>query len=232
MPAACDIQAVTLDVGGTLIECWPSVGHIYAEVAARYTTKKLSPGVLNRRFAAAWRAQETFQHSRAEWAALVDETFAGLLEVPPSRTFFPELYERFSHPDAWHIFEDVLPALQTLAARGLKLGVISNWDERLTPLLGKLGLASQFAAVIVSREVGAAKPSPAIFHEAARRLGLPPTAILHVGDSPALDVAGARAAGMRALLLKRSRRKAPAGMQRACIGSLRELGDPNLPGTA
>ena len=191
------IQAVTFDVGGTLIELWPSVGHVYAEVAARHGVKGLSAGLLDRRFAAAWRAAKSFSHSRSDWAALVDATFRGLTDRPPSQTFFAELYARFAAPDAWRIYEDVVPTLEALAARGLKLGVISNWDERLRPLWSRLKLAGYFEAIVVSREVGSAKPARGIFEHAVRKLGLPPGAILHVGDSLAMDVRGARAAGLR-----------------------------------
>lgn len=59
------IQAVTFDVGGRLIEVWPSVGQIYAEVAARNGVKGLSAGLLDWRFAAAWRAAKRFSHSRS-----------------------------------------------------------------------------------------------------------------------------------------------------------------------
>jgi putative hydrolase of the HAD superfamily len=213
------IRAVTFDVGGTLIEVWPSVGHVYAEVAARRGVKRLSARLLNRRFAAAWRAAKQFRHSRSGWARLVDATFHGLTERPPSRSFFPELYKRFSAPDAWRIFEDVVPTLDALTARGLKLGVISNWDERLRPLLEQLKLAGYFEVIVVSREVRASKPSRAIFQQAVRRLGLPSEAVLHVGDSRSMDVRGARAAGLSALLLERAACGARAGR----IKSLREL---------
>src|SRR5437016_5296071 len=55
-----DIQAVTLDVGGTLIRPWPSVGHIYSEVAAHHGHPIIPPETLNLRFAAAWRAKQDF----------------------------------------------------------------------------------------------------------------------------------------------------------------------------
>ena len=61
------IQAVTFDVGGTLIECQPSVGHIYAEVAARHGYR-VSAAALNRRFKAAWRAFSGFHHTRVRGA--------------------------------------------------------------------------------------------------------------------------------------------------------------------
>src|ERR1039457_2396788 len=213
------IQAVTFDVGGTLIEVWPSVGHVYAEVAARHGIKGLSSASLDRRFKAAWRAAKNFPHSRSDWAALVDATFRGLTDRPPSQTFFAALYDRFAEPDAWHVYEDVVPTLHALAARGLRLAVISNWDERLRPLLDRLKLAGYFEAIIVSREVGSPKPSRCLFEQAIHKLGLPPDAVLHVGDSLAMDVRGARAAGLRALLLQRA-----GGMGRAGqIKSLRAL---------
>jgi putative hydrolase of the HAD superfamily len=212
------VRAVTFDVGGTLIKPSPSVGHIYAEVAARNGRKSESPEVLNRRFAAAWKRLKNFNHSREEWAALVDETFGGTGEKP-SDTFFPEIYERFSEPDAWHVFEDVLPAFDALAAMDINLGVVSNWDERLRPLLETLGLSKYFHAVIVSCEVAFTKPSPVIFEQAARMLGEAPEHILHVGDSNAHDVAGANSAGFQALLLERG----GGEMDRGRIGSLLEL---------
>jgi putative hydrolase of the HAD superfamily len=198
------IKAVTFDVGGTLIEPWPSVGHIYAEVAARHGLRSLSADTLNARFRAAWKARPDFAHSRAAWAELVDEVFLDIAPGLPSRTFFPALYGRFAEADAWRIFEDVLPALDALASRGIKLGVISNWDERLRELLRNLQLDRHFEALAISYEIGFPKPSATIFGHAATKLGLPAWSILHVGDSLELDVAGARAAGFHALRIDRT----------------------------
>jgi putative hydrolase of the HAD superfamily len=197
-----NLKAVTFDVGGTLIKPWPSVGHVYSEIAARHG-KKLPAALLNQRFSNAWRALKHFHHGRDEWAALVDRTFAGLIDPPPSETFFGELFDRFSEPDAWRIFDDVRPALDSLAARGINLGIISNWDDRLGPLLAKLGLSKYFEAIIISCDIGFTKPSPIIFEHAAKKLGLPPGQILHIGDSPDHDVTGAKNAGYQALLLDR-----------------------------
>ncbi len=219
MPLPPEIRAVTFDVGGTLIEPWPSVGHVYAAVAAQHGVTGLSPEALTRRFGAAWKARKDFAYTRAEWADLVDDIFAGLCERPPSESFFADLYRRFDRPDAWKICEDVIPTLDALAHRGLKLGVISNWDDRLRPLLGRLGLLGRFEAVVISSEAGWRKPAAEIFHCAARELALDPGALLHVGDSFAADVAGAWRAGLRALHLRRG---AGAG-KRGAIRSLGEL---------
>lgn len=197
------IRAVTFDVGGTLIHPAPSVGHIYAAVAARHGCKAISPEELNRRFAAAWARLRGFSHTYAQWAALVDDTFTGLTEAPPSQTFFPELYDRFARADAWAVFPDVPPALNQLAHVGLKLGIISNWDERLRTLLQELKLGGYFQAIIVSCEAGTCKPAREIFTAAAKELKTPPHEILHVGDSYQADVLGAAAAGMHSVLVAR-----------------------------
>jgi len=198
------ISAITFDVGGTLIECRPSVGHIYAEVAAQHGYS-VSPELLNRRFRLTWRSAEGFRHTRADWSALVDATFAGLIRELPSRTFFPQLYDRFSEPEAWHVYEDVLPALRALKSRGLRLGIISNWDERLRPLLERLQLSAYFDTVVVSCELGFCKPSPELFRAACSALGSPVERTLHVGDDWDRDVLGARASGLQALHVRRGR---------------------------
>ena len=212
------IRAVTFDVGGTLIEPSPSVGHVYAEVAAQHGIR-IAPEVLDQRFVAAWKAKKNFGHSMQDWSDLVDDTFAGLTPVPPSRTFFSDLYRAFSEPAAWHVFEDVFPCLERLRERGLRLGVISNWDERLGPLLKAIGLADFFQSTAVSIEVGEPKPGRRIFDCAERELGVGAAYILHVGDTPLEDVEGARRAGFEAVLLKRN---GPASQQ-GQIASLRQL---------
>jgi len=213
-----NIRAITFDVGGTLIQPWPSVGHVYAEVAAGHGYRGIDPGALNDRFAQVWRARGDFEHSHQGWAGLVDATFAGLLDRKPSESFFPELYERFADPSAWHIHDDVIPTLDELASRGFALAAVSNWDERLRPLLKALSLDGYFEAVLVSCELYFAKPSNVIFEHALRKLGVTPGEALHVGDSEQEDVAGARAAGMHALLIDRDGAPGPDG-----IRSLKEL---------
>jgi putative hydrolase of the HAD superfamily len=222
------IQAVTFDVGGTLIEPWPSVGHIYAKVAAKHGAGQLEVDLLNRRFEAAWKARPGFDYAVEDWSAIVDETFAGLVVDKPSRTFFAELYERFAQAGAWRIYEDVLPTLTTLAECGVRLGVISNWDGRLRPLLTSLGLANRFESIIVSCEIGASKPAPAPFLAAVKALSASPDKILHVGDSFDMDIAGARAAGLQSVQIVRDPGVVAAGQ----IRSLRELAALVLAGRA
>lgn len=212
------IQAVTFDVGGTLLSPSPSVGAIYARIAREAVGISLDPQLLDHRFAQAWAQAQPFHFSRSDWAAVVDATFADLLSPPPSQSFFPLLYEAFAQPTAWRLHEDVLPTLEALAAQGLDLGIISNWDERLRPLLHALRLDRYLSCIVISSEIGFTKPSRVAFEEALRQLGRPASAVLHVGDSLRLDFAAASAAGLAALHL---RRDAPAHDFQ--IASLRDI---------
>jgi putative hydrolase of the HAD superfamily len=100
-------------------------------------------------------------------------------------------------------YPDAAPALRELRALGLRLVVVSNWDVSLHERLAETGLAPLVDGAVASAELGAAKPDPAIFARALELAGVPADAALHVGDSPREDVEGARAAGLRAVLLAR-----------------------------
>jgi putative hydrolase of the HAD superfamily len=210
-----DIKAVTLDAAGTLLEPWPSVGDIYARVAEECGIGPVSAGELNRRFGKAWKAKQGFDYSRIAWRKLVEQTFLGLALKP---AFFDHLYDEFAQPRCWRVYDDVGPALEKFRARGLKLAVISNWDERLRPLLTQIGLAPYFDAIVISAELGIHKPAPAIFAHAAEALQTGPHAILHVGDSPDEDLRGAQAAGFQAALLERDRPNAAVSSLADLIG--------------
>ena len=98
----------------------------------------------------------------------------------------------------WRAFEDVA-VLTTLPAQ---LGIVSNWDRSLRQLLkDSIGLA--FDPVIVSGEVGVAKPQPAIFRMALERIPGGPEAVLYVGDLPRLDMAPAAQVGLQPVLIDR-----------------------------
>jgi putative hydrolase of the HAD superfamily len=93
----------------------------------------------------------------------------------------------------------------------MKLAVVSNWDERLGPLLEVLDLSRHFDVVVSSHSCGVTKPAREIFQHTAERLALPVAEVLHIGDSRAEDFDGARAVGMAALWLDRSGRSAGQG---------------------
>ncbi|MBA2505864.1 MAG: HAD family hydrolase [Thermoleophilaceae bacterium] len=100
-------------------------------------------------------------------------------------------------------FDDVVPALIELRARDLKLVVVSNWDLSLPEWLAEAGLLELVDATASSAVAGAAKPDPAVFHDALAHAGVEPGEALHVGDSYGSDVVGARSAGIEAVLIDR-----------------------------
>jgi putative hydrolase of the HAD superfamily len=100
-------------------------------------------------------------------------------------------------------YDDALPALTRLRELGLRLVCVSNWDYALPMVLAEVGLAEALDFTVTSAAVGARKPDPAIFRAALDQARCDPDQALHVGDSPAEDIAGARAAGIRALLIDR-----------------------------
>lgn len=101
------------------------------------------------------------------------------------------------------LFSDVMPAFAVLSGCGLNIGLISNVDQDISPLLNKLGLSTYLGVVLTSKDAGVTKPNPHIFHEAIRRIGVDASDTLYVGDQYQIDVLGARGAGLRALLLDR-----------------------------
>ncbi len=100
-------------------------------------------------------------------------------------------------------YDDAPPALTRLRELGLRLVCVSNWDYALPEVLERCGLADSLDGVVTSAQVGARKPDPAIFRAALDLAGCGPDAALHVGDSRDEDIEGARAAGIRALLIDR-----------------------------
>lgn len=115
-------------------------------------------------------------------------------------------------------FPEVPRVLDALRAGGHALAVVSNWDVSLHEVLDSTGLASRVDAVVVSAEIGVAKPDPEPFRRALAALGAGPGDALHAGDRVDEDVAGARAAGVRAVLVARDGATAPDGVE--CVSSL------------
>ncbi len=118
-------------------------------------------------------------------------------------------------------YPDAHPALTAARARGQRLVVVSNWDVSLPDVLSRVGLEPLLDGVVTSAGAGARKPSPAVFAGALALVGAEPADAVHIGDSPEEDIAGARAAGIRAVLLRRDSLPPPAGVE--TISTLAEL---------
>jgi putative hydrolase of the HAD superfamily len=101
------------------------------------------------------------------------------------------------------LYDDVLTAFTKLKRKGMVLGLISNIDKDVTPLLDKLEITHWLKVKMTSKEAGVSKPHPEIFHEAVKRAGMANHEVLYVGDQYQIDVMGARGAGLKGLLLDR-----------------------------
>lgn len=102
----------------------------------------------------------------------------------------------------WTVMEpDADAALRLARERGLRPAVISNSDGRVADILDQLGLLPHLEFVVDSSKVGVEKPDPRIFHLALERAGVAPQDAVYVGDLYSIDVLGARAAGMDAILM-------------------------------
>jgi putative hydrolase of the HAD superfamily len=206
-------RAITFDVTRTLIHS-PRLIEIYREVLARHgieapaaEVRRLMPVVWQELDCRAEVGRDRFsahpEGPRGWWRRFLERLCEHLGAPSPSPFAAAELYHRFGRAEAWEVYPEVSATLAALARLGLRLAVVSNWDERLPPLLDDLGLGRRFDAVVYSAAVGVEKPDPRIFLHALERLGVEPEDAVHVGDSAREDVEGALAAGMEALHLVR-----------------------------
>ncbi len=197
MANSASYDALLLDAAGTLLSPAEPVAATYARHAAVYGgTRDLAQigaslvEVMGR--AAPLRAGAP--DWRPYWARVV-EVSTGVGDP----ALLDGLVEHFRHARAWRVAPGAEALCRTLRAKGLRLGLVSNWDHNLRALLGELGLDTCFDELVISAEEGIEKPAPEIFHRACARLAVDPGATLHVGDSRRADVEGARAAGCAAL---------------------------------
>jgi len=113
-----------------------------------------------------------------------------------------ELREYHAKSNLWDVVPSEVPgALKAFRAAGLDLAVVSNSNGTLRQCLDRLGLAQSFSAVVDSTEIGVEKPDRRIFLRAMEQIGAKPETTLHLGDMYHIDVVGAEAAGLRAVLL-------------------------------
>ncbi len=125
----------------------------------------------------------------------------GLAHAVPMVEQIRERYLKVDHE--FRLFPDVLPTIMELRDAGYRIGVITNVTDDPTEQLDAVGLKGAFDAITASCIVGCEKPDVRIFQAAMTALGIEPRQAVHVGDQFLADVEGARAAGMKAVLLDR-----------------------------
>lgn len=218
-PGARDYHTLFFDVGGTLLRTNPSVGAIYAEVAARHGIEVDAKEIENRmrnsffqhRFGERDKRIETADHTLSLdsayrfWYELVRTGLGPAADVPQYDVFFEDVFEEFARARRYRFFSDVEPVLSSLERMGCRLGIISNWDARLRRILREMDVEKRFEVIVISGEVGAEKPDARIYHTAREMAGAGPDApLIQIGDSRRDDVDGAKAAGFDARFLNRA----------------------------
>jgi putative hydrolase of the HAD superfamily len=206
------IQAVIFDAAGTLILLPRGVGWHYRHIAARHGID-LDECRLSAAFGAAFKAAAPRAASgisrpdddKLWWRALVLKVLAACGEELPASIYdplFEDLYAHFAEPGVWALYPEVLSVLNALRGR-VKLGIVSNFDRRLYPILDHLGIRDYFQSIIISSEVGADKPDPRIFAAAFSALGVTASQAIHAGDHPEQDWQAAEIAGIHAYRVQR-----------------------------
>jgi len=205
------ITAIFFDAGGTLFEARQTIGAIYSGIALRYGVA-IDSGILDTTFHKEFvaRSSQGFPKGASDplvqrqwWFELVRKVLADRFPKELICSYFSELYGFFGGAGAWRLYPEALECLKRLREQGFRLGVVSNFDSRLRQILQNLGIGDLFEQVALSWEAGAAKPRAKIFKHALKAMGLTPRQVLHVGDSIAEDVEGARGAGLTPVLLDR-----------------------------
>jgi putative hydrolase of the HAD superfamily len=219
-------RAILLDALGTLVELVPPWPALVRELGARGVVVDEATA---RAALLAEIAYYRAHHDEAGDAAALADLRARCAEVlraalpPPARDLAPaDVLAALMASLEFRAYPEVPGTLARLRRAGARLVVVSNWDVSLHEVLARTGLAALVDGAITSAELGAAKPAPAIFARALELAGgVAPDRALHAGDSVEADVAGARAAGIEAVLVVRDGAPAPAGVR--TIRSLAEL---------
>ena len=201
-------DAVTLDAMGTLVSIEPPGPRLQ-----RSLQRRLGLTVELARCEGAMRVE--MRHYRAHCTGARDAASLAALRLDCASLIGdalalgvsgPELLPSLTDAIAFQAYADAAPAIRRLAAAGMKLAVIANWDVSLTDVLRRLGLAEPFDVIVTAAAVGASKPAPEPFRVALEHLGVDAARCVHVGDDPVTDVSGARGAGLSAVLVDRTGR--------------------------
>ena len=198
------VDSVFLDAGGVLVHPnWERVAETLARhgVAADAIRLAAVEPSVRRELDTDGGVRTTSDRARGE--AYFNRVFA-LAGVPLGPALEParaELLAYHTEHNLWEcVPEGTASALERLAV-GRRLAVVSNSNGTVRAKLQRLGLARFFDTIVDSLEEGAEKPDPRIFALALERIGARPDTTVHVGDLYHVDVVGARAAGLRAVLL-------------------------------
>jgi putative hydrolase of the HAD superfamily len=206
-PIPDPLECVLFDAGDTLLAPAPSFQGRFVAVAADHglplEEAAVDAAIADAVRAASWPSDWTDPATqRSFWVGFYRQVLTGMGH-DDAEELADALFAAFSDPAGYRLFDDVRPALEELAGRGVTLGIVSNFEPWLEDVLALQGVDHLFAAVAISGKLGVAKPDPAIFRWAVHEAGADPAATVHVGDQPVNDVDAARAFGLTPVLIDR-----------------------------
>jgi putative hydrolase of the HAD superfamily len=202
------LRGVLFDVDFTLCRPGPELSaERYARVAARHGIELDAARYDDAREAAALNLKRhpELLHDDTIWHRFTEEIFVGMggpQEIASECA--TEIEQGWEVSENFELFEDVFPVLEELRRAELRLGLVSNGIRDLNEFVAHHKL--DVDAIVGSRAHGYVKPHPTIFQAALQQLGVKPADAVMIGDSLEEDVAGARALGMRAILMDREGR--------------------------
>lgn len=211
--ASREIDFVFFDAGETLVHPLPSFPELFLGVCSHYglevdlsvlrtATRSMMAGVEDRQRQGYTFSNETSK-SRRFWLDFYGSLVREMGYAGEDGSLPRALYDTFSQPCNYGAYHDAHDTLRELRERGVRMGLISNFEPWLEDLLRDLEMLDFLEVLVISGKEDYEKPHPRIYELALERAGVSPRQSLHVGDSPVSDYDGAREAGMRAVLLDR-----------------------------
>jgi len=196
------LEAVFIDAGNTLLYENPSRFEIYASAARRrgvpITTERMTELMRAAHRALPRQIGGAFRYSEGWFSEYIRRIFQD--ELGLSNEDLPELsaeiFSRFAEPGTFRLFPGAIELFEGLRRRGVAIGIVSNWSQRLPGILAGLGVDGRVDFVLASAIERVEKPDPEIFLRACGLAKASPARSLHAGDDAAKDVEGARAAGL------------------------------------
>jgi HAD superfamily hydrolase (TIGR01662 family) len=213
------VRAVIFDVDFTIAQPGPDLGPDgYRRLGKRYGLD-LDPTRYDDARRAALETLERhpeLDHDEQIWVLFTQRIIEGMGGVGDTHAAAVEMESAWVHAHHFELYDDVLPTLDALRGHGLKIGLLSNSARDLDDFVVHHGLTVD--AVLTSRAHGKTKPHETIFRRMLELLDVAPAEAVMVGDTVEDDIQGARAIGMRAVLVDRVGR-----FEREALHDLREL---------
>jgi putative hydrolase of the HAD superfamily len=202
------VRAVLFDVDFTLCRPGPELSaERYARIAARHGVT-LDPALYEQAREAAvlnLKRHPELLHDDSIWHRFTEEIFTGMGGPDDlASECATEIEQGWEVSENFELYEDALAALEELRKAGLRIGLVSNGIRDLTEFVAHHRL--DVDAIVDSRSHGRVKPHPTIFEAALELLDVRAADAVMVGDSLEEDIEGARALGLRAILIDREER--------------------------